>query len=194
MYEAKLGYMEEVSDEISSYVGILMMWSLLPTELVSEHHLNMHHVPWLTSASSLGNWQLSITSLPNSPDILPSPEYTLEGNCFPDNCQLSSSTSCLVGNRQSQQIGRSADTPNLHESSQVTIALLCFTAKNLGCCLMSSFADSFLQLLVWYVLHLPEASCDIGSAVRKGIEERVWLHFVYSSNYWAILFLKHEFD
>ena len=45
IYETKLGYMEEVSDEISSYVGILMMWSLLPTELVSEHHLNMHHVP-----------------------------------------------------------------------------------------------------------------------------------------------------
>ena len=148
--------MEEVSDEISSYVGILMMWSLLPTELVSEHHLNMHHVPWLTSASSLGNWQLSITSLPNSPDILPSPEYTLEGNCFPDNCQLSSSTSCLVGNRQSQWIGRSADTPILHESSHVTTALLCFQAKLVQKPLM--FSDVFF---CWFLF---TASCLICSS------------------------------
>ena len=40
IYQAELGYMEEVSDEISSFVGMLMMWSLLPTEIVFKHHLN----------------------------------------------------------------------------------------------------------------------------------------------------------
>ena len=40
IYEAKLGYMEEVSDEISSYVGILIMWSLLPTEIAFKYNLN----------------------------------------------------------------------------------------------------------------------------------------------------------
>ena len=40
IYEDELGYMEEVSDEISSFVGMLMMWYLLPKEIVFKHHLN----------------------------------------------------------------------------------------------------------------------------------------------------------
>ena len=39
IYQDELGYMEEVSNEFSSFVGILMMWSLLPTYIVLEHHL-----------------------------------------------------------------------------------------------------------------------------------------------------------
>ena len=115
----------------------------------------MHPVPWLTSGSSLDNCKLSLVSLPYSPAILPSPKYTLEGNCFPDNCQLPPVTSCLVGNRQSQWIGKSADTTNLHECSQVTRALLCFTAnssRNLesGWCLL--LLIPFYSFFCWYLI------------------------------------------
>ena len=40
IYEAKLGYIGDVSAEISSIVGILIVWHLLSTEIVFKHHFN----------------------------------------------------------------------------------------------------------------------------------------------------------